>query len=184
MTSSQPSESTRWFRIFDKAFWLIWLGFPLMMWLVYLTNTNAPQIGEQLPTEYKNCVALMPTPQTMQGLSAAIFWGMFVFNFSIYVIVLTVFHVIVHRFACGQIYVSETLASLQLVAIALIAWPFLDSLVQNAGLYALHQRGDLPIYLPNMVIDIGPVAIGVFLLAIKLMLNHAIALKSEHDLTI
>lgn len=184
MTSIHPSESTRWFRILDKAFWLIWLGFPLMIWLVYRANTNAPQIGEQLPPEFKNCVALMPTPQTMRGPSAAIFWGMFVFNFSIYAIVLSVCHVIVHRFAHGRIYVSETLASLQFVGIALIVWPFLDAVVQNAGAYALHQRGDLPLFVPNNVVDIGPVAIGVFLLAIKHMLRHAIALKSEHDLTI
>lgn len=184
MTSTAPSEATRWFRVFDRVFWLIWLGFPLMMWLVYQANTDAPQVAEQLPPEYKNCAALLPSPQTMHGLSAAIFWGMFISNFSIYFVVLTVFHVILHRFARGRIYVSETLASLQLVAIVLIVWPFLDALVQSTGLYALHQRGDLPLNTPRMVIDIGPVAIGVFLLAIKHMLKHAIALKSEHDLTI
>lgn len=184
MTLSSPSESTRWFRVLDRAFWLIWLGFPLMMWLVYQANTNAPRIGEQLPPEFKNCIALMPMPQNMKGGSAAIFWIMFIVNFSIYAIVLWVFHAILHRFARGRIYVSETLASLQFVGIALIVWPFVDALVQNAGMYALHQRGDLPIYVPTGVIDIGPVAVGVFLLAIKLMLSHAIALKSEHDLTV
>lgn len=183
-----PTEATRnhaaRFRTFDRIFWLMWAAFPLMVWIIYATVIDAAALKDALPADRQNCADLMPNPSKMSAGGQAIFWSLFAFQLSIYVVLLATLHVIIHRFAMGRIFVSETLTSLSTIGGILIAWPFLESVVSNGAVYLLHQRGDLPIFVPNYVLDVAPIAVGVFLIALRYMLEHAIAMKSEHDLTI
>jgi hypothetical protein len=172
-----------WFRLIDKAFWLVWLGFPVMI-LVSITHNNRSQVAKTIPADRAQCLDLMPDPATMSATGKVIYWGLFAFELSIYVVLLATLHVIIHRFASGRIYVRETLQSLSWIGAVLIVWPFLDVVVPDLAAYVLHQRGDITYFAPTYVVDVGPIAVGVFLFAFRTMLEHAMAMKSEHDLTI
>jgi len=126
----------------------------------------------------------LPTPTNLSGTGKAIFWSYFAFQFSIYFVLFAVLHRIVHRFAKGRFLVSETLTNLQLMGIVLIVWPLLDNAVSNLVAYLWRQTGDMPVWTFNFSFDLAPIAVGVFLIALKGVLEHAMALKAEHDLTI
>jgi hypothetical protein len=50
--------------------------------------------------------------------------------------------------------------------------------------YALHEIGDIKFFVPSYNFDIGTIAGGVFLMALKFVVEHAILLQSENELTI
>ena len=90
----------------------------------------------------------------------------------------------VNRFANVRIFVSETLQGVWWMGIFLVVWPFVDTITTNAVSYALYQLGDIKFYLPSYNVDVGTIAGGVFLMALKFVIEHAILLQSENDLTI
>ncbi|UFX42992.1 hypothetical protein HAP47_0027695 [Bradyrhizobium sp. 41S5] len=51
-------------------------------------------------------------------------------------------------------------------------------------IYVLYRIGDIKFLLLNYNLDVGTIAGGVFLMALKFVLEHAILLQSENDLTI
>ena len=54
----------------------------------------------------------------------------------------------------------------------------------QAVAYALKARGDLPVYVASFAVDVAPIAVGLFLIALRHVLDHALAIKTENDLTI
>jgi len=184
MSSTDRSEHIAWFRTLDRVFWLAWAGFPVMIWVAYVTASSPAAIAVGMTPEQAKCLEILPRPSHMSFVGQLIYWGLFVFQLSIYVALLTILHRIIHRFAHDRIFVSETLASLRWMGIILIVWPFLETAVSNVGAYILKARGDLLLFVPSYIIDVGPIAVGVFLIALRYVLAHAIALKSELDLTI
>lgn len=90
----------------------------------------------------------------------------------------------VNRFANGRIFVSETLQGVWWMGIFLVVWPFVDTITTIAVTYALYQLGDIKFFLPSYGVDVGTVAGGVFLMALKFVIEQAILLQSENDLTI
>lgn len=185
MSPDRRHQSLVWFRTLDIAFWVLWLAFPVMIWIAYQHASDPASALESLKPELANCSEILPRPGQMSAQGKAIYWTLFVFQLSIYAVLLWVLHRIVHRFAGEKVFVDETLASVQLMGIILLVWPFLDVAVNNAAVYALKSLGDLPhIKSPGFMIDIAPLAVGVFLIAVKYVLEQGIALKSENDLTI
>lgn len=70
------------------------------------------------------------------------------------------------------------------MGIILVVWPFVDLITGNAVAYALYEIGDIKFLLPSYNVDIGTIAGGVFLMALKFVIEHAILLQSENELTI
>lgn len=181
---SDVQSRHRWFTYLDRAFWMVWLALPLVIFVSLKTLVDPGRLATQLPPELARCADLAPDPARMSAAGTAMYWGLFVFQVSIYLVLLGFLHVMVHRFATGRIFVGETLGTLQKLGVILIVWPFLETGVTNAVAYVLKARGDLPLFLPGYAIDIGPIAVGLFLLALRYALEQAIDIKSENDLTI
>lgn len=184
MTSTDRSKHIAWFRTLDRVFWLAWAGFPVMVWFAYVSANDPASSVVGMTPEQAKCLEILTQPTNMSPIGKVIYWTLFAFQLSIYVVLLSILHRIIHRFARDRIFVSETLASLQWIGVALIIWPFLQMVVTNLAAFGLKARGDIQVFLPSYVVDIGPVAVGMFLIALRYVLEHGIALKSENDLTI
>jgi Protein of unknown function (DUF2975) len=182
MTDSKDHLS--WFRRLDRIFWLIWAALPVMIWLAYLGVIQAGTPSAGMTPEQAKCFEILPTALSMSAQGKTILWSLFAFEISIYFVLFGILHRMVHRFATGRVLVSNTLANLQLMGIILIAWPVLDALATNLAGYFWQQSGDMLAWQINYVVDLAPIAVGVFLIALKGVLEHAIALKAENDLTI
>ena len=52
MGISVREQRQLWFRRLDRAFWVIWLSLPVVLWLAYYRTTTAPgTIAESLGGE-------------------------------------------------------------------------------------------------------------------------------------
>jgi hypothetical protein len=174
-----------WFRRLDRAFWVIWAAFPVVVWLAYRRTTTASvTIAESLSGEQAKCASIVANPLTMSAQGKVLFWALFALGISFYVVLIGMLHRMVNRFANGRIFVSETLQGVWWMGIFLVVWPFVDTTTTNAVLYVLYRIGDVKFFLPNYDIDVSTIAGGVFLMALKFALEHAILLQSENDLTI
>ena len=117
----------RWFRRLDWAFWMIWAAFPVMVWLAYRTNTTASAaLAESLSPDQAKCAGIVANPLGMSGVGQVLFWSLFALQLSFVAALIGILHRIVHRFASGRIFVSETLQGVWLMGIILMIWPFVD----------------------------------------------------------
>lgn len=175
----------RWFPRLDLAFWMIWAAFPVIVWLAYRHNTTASaSIAASLSPEQAKCAGIVTNPLDMSPQGQMLFWTLFLFQLSFFAVFTGILHRMVHRFARGRIFVSETLQGMWWMGIILVIWPFIDLITGNAVAYALHEIGDIKFFLPSYNVDIGTIAGGVFLMALKFVIEHAILLQSENELTI
>jgi hypothetical protein len=175
----------RWFRRLDLAFWMIWAAFPVVIWLAIRANTTASaSIAASLSPEQAKCAGIVSNPLDMSRQGQLLFWALFSFQLSFFAVLIGILHRMVYRFARGRIFVSETLQGVWWMGIILVIWPFIDLATSNAVAYALHEIGDIKFFLPSYNLDIGTIAGGVFLMALKFVIEHAILLQSENELTI
>lgn len=185
MGNSMRAQRRLWFRRLDRAFWAIWAAFPAVIYLAYRANTTAATaIAESLKPEQAACASIVANPLHMSVRGQLLFWTLFAFQLSFYVVLIGILHRMVHRFAKGRIFVSETLQSVWWMGIILVVWPFVDIVTSNIAAYALHRIGDVKFFLPSYNLDVGTIAGGVFLMALKFVIEHAILLQSENELTI
>ncbi|TYO65851.1 DUF2975 domain-containing protein [Bradyrhizobium hipponense] len=175
----------RWFRRLDLAFWAIWAALPVMVWLAYRANTTASAaIAASLSPDQAPCAGIVANPLHMSLPGKLLFWTLFTLQLSFFAVLIGILHRMVHRFARGRIFVSETLQGVWWMAIILVIWPFVDVITSNAVAYALYEIGDVKFHLPTYNIDVGTIAGGVFLMALKFVIEQAILLQSENELTI
>jgi Protein of unknown function (DUF2975) len=107
------------------------------------------------------------------------------FQMSIYFIILWLLHRMVRKFATGRIFVSDTLTGLKSLGLLLSVWPFVHSAVVYALLAGLKAHQDIPSYWPlPFNVNFGILAVGFFLLALKAVIENAIDIKADNELTI
>jgi hypothetical protein len=184
MTSENRSENLAWFQTLDHAFWALWIALPVMIGSIVWMLSDPAALLHGLTPEQMKCADIMPKPANFSSTGKLLFWGLIAFTFSFYVVLMAMFHRMVRRFARGHIFVSETLANIQWIGVIMIAFPFAEMLLGNVVNYALLKLGDSPVFAPTYMVDVGPIAVGAFLIALKFVLERAILLKSENDLTI
>ena len=184
--AAQARDRLKKLRLLNRLLWLCWLGLPVMIGVAYWTNAkNVSRAIANATPEQAKCLRIFPDPSNFSLDGRILFWSTFVFDFSIYFAILWVLHKMVRKFMSGQIFVSDTLAGLKSLGIILMVWPFLVSTVDYASHATLKAWRDLPAWWPlPFNVDIGVVAMGVFLLALKVVIEHAIDIKADNELTI
>jgi Protein of unknown function (DUF2975) len=91
----------------------------------------------------------------------------------------------VRKFVSGRIFVSDTLMGLKSMGLILIVWPFIVAAGRYLFQAALKAYQLLPSYWPlPFNVNFGVVATGLFLLALKAVIEHAIDIKADNELTI
>jgi hypothetical protein len=168
----------------DKFLWFCWLGFPAVLAVVYWrVTTLIPQAMVEAGTQ--GCLQQLGHPNYISATGRAVFWASFLFRNSIYFILLGVLHRMVRRFISGHVFVEDTLAGLKSLGVILIVWPFIAGASDYMEDTALRALGDLPPDWPAPVaVQFGAVAMGLFLLALKVVIEYAIEIKSDQELTI
>lgn len=184
MTEKTKAKRLARFRQLDRLFWLVWLGLPLMVWLSLAAAADPAALAAQLPAELAQCARLIPQPEQMSGLGKVLYWFLLGYQLSIYVVLLAALHRVVHRFAQGRLYAAETLSIVGWLGVVLVAWPFTETAVTGLVAYGLKALGDIPILVPSLAVDIAPITVGLFLIALRSVLTHAMAIEAENELTI
>lgn len=173
-----------WFRRLDRVLWGIWAALPVMLWAAYNASIEAGLPSSGMSPDQIRCLSILPSVVNLSPAGNAIYWSFFVFDSSIYVVLLAILHRLVRRMARGDLLVPPMLADLGTMGVVLIVWPFLETAVRNIVELLWIRTGDLPSWTADYFVDVGPIAVGVFLMALRGVLAHAIALKAEHDLTV
>jgi Protein of unknown function (DUF2975) len=185
-SASAEADRIRKFRRLDTLLWLCWAGLPFMIGIVYWDVFYAmPTALAGATAEEAKCLNILPNPANWQFEGKVILLSDLAIQFSIYFVVLGVLHRMVRKFIAGQIFVSDTLAGLKLLGGVLMIWPFLTAIIDYGSKTALKALGDYPGYMPVSVnVDLGVVAMGGFLLTLRYVIEHAMDIKADQELTI
>jgi hypothetical protein len=170
----------------NRWLWFCWFVLPL--WCGAIAWQSAVWVPAALVNASPvaaGCMRLLPDPAGMSFTGKVLYWSSFAFEFSIYFIVLWLLHRMVRKFVSGQIFVSHTLNGLRSLGYLLIVWPFIQVAVRYLLQTALKAHQDIPSYWPvKFSGNFGIVAMGLFLLALKAVIEHGIDIKADNELTI
>jgi Protein of unknown function (DUF2975) len=174
-------DAAKIYRVLDRLFWLIWIGFPVIIWLTYRAVLDQSALRAELPP---SCADAAPQVANFSGAGKTVVAAYFIGQFLFYGILLALAHVTIHRFAKGEVFVSNTLRFLTQLGILVALWPFFDLAASNLLAYGIKATGDMKSFTPNFVFDVGPFGVGLLILTIRSALGRAIQMKQENDLTI
>jgi Protein of unknown function (DUF2975) len=172
------------FKFLDKFFWSVWLAFPVLIWMTFRSVLTETAFVADIGKVSAACAEMIPQVGNFSFPGKAVAFTYIMSNFLVYMMLLGIAHVTIHRFAAGKIFVANTIKSLGHLGILIIAWPFFDLIATNATNYAFTVTGDLKTFEPNFLFDLAPFGVGLLVLTIFIVLRQAIELQQDHDLTI
>jgi hypothetical protein len=180
------SNRLRRFQQLNQLLWLCWLG--LLIWagiVFWRAGLAVPANFAGAPPEAINCLRLLPNPAGMSLTGKILYWSLLAFKASFFFIAFWILHRMVRKFASGRIFVFDTLAGLKSLGFFFTVWPFIQSAVQYGIEAALKANQDIPSYWPMPFnVNFGIAAMGLFLFALKAVMENAIDIKTDSDLTI
>ncbi|MEI6099782.1 MAG: hypothetical protein WCS20_16125 [Alphaproteobacteria bacterium] len=178
------TKSDGLFTWLDRGFWLIWAGFPLLIWAMVDGTLSAPDLlAAQLPDQAA-CIANLPNATTLHPMSQAVFWGAFAVTTSVYAVLLAHAHLVIHRCAQGQVFVAPMIGILRRIGVIIATFPLLDLAMGNLFAWVVYASGDSAVFLPTYALDLPVVGVGLLLLAIAYAMRQAVALHRDAALTI
>jgi hypothetical protein len=174
----------RLFTWLDRGFWLVWVAFPLLIWAIVRGTLTAPdQLAAQFP-EQAACIAALPHVLTLQPLSQAVFWGGFAVEFAIYAVLLAHAHLVIHRCAKGQVFVTPMIGILRRIGAIITLFPLFDLVMGNLITLTLYAQGDVAVFQPSFALDVPVLGVGLLLLALAHAMQQGVALQRDAALTI
>jgi hypothetical protein len=185
--ASKPDRTGRLERLrqLNWFLWFCWLGLPAFVFSTYWRITYRIPATFADDAAAPNCLRVLGHPGYMSASGRAVFWGEYLFETSIVFIALWMLHRMVRRFISGQIFVEQTLAGLKSLGLVLIVWPFLVAAARIGEDAALKALADRPQNWPvPFNVQLGIAAFGMLLLALKIVVEYAIEIKSDQELTI
>jgi Protein of unknown function (DUF2975) len=174
----------RFFVWMDRAFWLIWLAFPALIWLFVAEIRSAPDRLAELAPEQKACLAELPQLATFSATGRAAFWIGFGAEALFYVVILALGHLVIHRCARGRVLFTEMVGVLQWIGITIAGWPVVDLVLANALGMVLKGTGDVPIFTPTYTLDVPVLGVGLVIITISMAFRQAVRLREDAELTI
>lgn len=180
----QDAATHRMFYWLDRAFWVIWLGFPVLIWVSVQAVLNAPAQILALAPDQAACLADLPMVATFSTAGASVFWGGFGFQVAFYAVVLGMAHQVIHRCATGQVFVDTMIRTLRTMGILIALFPLVDIILANLSLWAYVTTGDIPVFLPTYGLDIPVIGVGLLLVTIAAAMRMAVQLHQDAELTI
>jgi hypothetical protein len=168
----------------DRGFWLIWAGFPFLVWsVVHDTLTVSAQLAAQLPNQAA-CIARLPNVLSLHPLSQLVFWGGFAVANLVYVVLLAHAPLVIHRCARGQVLVDPIIGILQWIGMIIAGFPVLDLALRNLLDWTLNLTGDTAVFQPSFALELPVLGVGLLLLAISHAMRQAVALQRDAALTV
>jgi hypothetical protein len=174
----------RLFQWLDRAFWLIWLGFPVMIWLLVQSVLDAPAQLLALAPEQATCLAELPLPSTFSPTGQWVFWLAFAVEMVMFAALLAMAHAVIHRCATGQVFVSGMIGTLHRIGLLIVGFPVVDLVLQNLTLWVYVQTGDVPTFSADFALDLPVIGVGLLLITIAAAMRMAVQLHQDAELTI
>jgi Protein of unknown function (DUF2975) len=182
MPSSIPRNAL--FVRLDWLFWLVWLLFLGLIWMTFRSLLDETGVQAQLPDMDLACLQALPLYANYSVTGKSMMILNLLLQFAVYALLLFVAHRTIHRCAAGDVFVADTLKTLGFVGWIILAWPVFDLALTNLTSIVLFETGDLKAFQPSYLFDVGPVGVGLLILSMRLVIDHAIRIKQDHDLTI
>jgi hypothetical protein len=184
VTVDDSQQRQKFFARMDTAFWVIWALFPVMFGLAAYTLLQPDTFTQGLTAEQIKCMGNKLSLGQGSVAAATAVWVQVTYEICFYILMFAILHRMIRQFMKGAIFVGRTLTSVQTLGWVLVAYPFGASLITTASNLILARMGEPSSGIVSYFIDLGPIAVGLFLVALKHVLHHAMQMKSENDLTI
>jgi hypothetical protein len=167
------------FRLIDRLFWLVWIGFPF----AFLGTAELGGLDPaQTPPDI--CLPWLPDYSVLTPLGQALLWVRFGAEFMVWGIGLALAHWVIHRAAKGQVFATDILWPVRSMGLLLLVWPMASVILDNLTAWSLAGLipGQVyePIWMPNIII----MGFGLFLMMIATVLGQAVDLARDAELTI
>lgn len=182
-----PPLNKNQFRTLDRLFWLFWMFWIILLlvlgavlWFVFDPSAST----EGLSTADLACLANMTLPSSLSAFGKAVYGILIASSFIFYSVCFAMLHRAIRTFRAGYVFDHRTLNSLKWLGIVLVAFPFVQCLLEFGVLDFLERYEGAKLTTTGSVIDIGTTAFGLFVLALRQVLQHGLVIKSENDLTI
>jgi Protein of unknown function (DUF2975) len=183
MSRVQPDAAH--FLLLYRFFWLVWLLFLSLIWMVFSSlGQYAAAAYPQLPDLDLACLSALPQYADYSVLGKATVIGNLILQFAVYAALLAVAHWNIYKCSRGEVFVGQTLKTLGFVGWIVLVWPLFDLALTNLTNYAMFVAGDADSFEFGNVFDVGPFGVGLLILSIRLVIEHAISMKQDQDLTI
>ena len=171
-------NSSKIFQKLDRAFWVVWSAFPFFLgYGVYYVVTDGFFSSKTDPS--KNFPIM--NFSVMGKLLASSYIGL---NIILYILLFLFIHTLINHFRRGNIFVRNTLTYMHRIAWLLLAWPFIEIMQYNLVAFSLDCLGDVPNWEPSYCIDLTFIALGLVILALRLVMFHAIKLHKDMQYTV
>lgn len=174
----------RLFRRLDRAFWLIWLGFPALVWILVRQVADAAADLAALVPEQAACLQDLPLVTNFSAQGRAAFWALFGFEMCFYVLILALAHVVIHRCATGQAFVAGMVTMLRRIGFLIALYPVVELGLGNLVAAILASTGDVAVFQANFALDLPVVAVGFLLVTMAAAIQMAVRLHQDAELTI
>ncbi len=166
------------FTYLDRAFWMAWGALPFLAGMrIYFLFTSA----------YFNAVggADGEMPIMEFSLAGQILASSFLcVNLVLYIALLAYMHTLTRQFRRGSLFVEGTLKYMKRIALLMMAWPFIKIISYNLTSYTLVQLGDVHNWKLQFDIDLPLISAGLVILALRLVMSHAIKLHHDAQFTV
>jgi hypothetical protein len=160
----------------DAVLWGLWLIAPYFIF-------KAIKLTWSLP--YNIDIIAQPAIVATYSIQGQIVIGLTIAtNIAIFTFMVLLIHKLVRRFLKGEILISATLKTIKIMAYLFILMPFFSLLIYNFGLFMLHRFGDLKSWQPFYDLDIVGIATGLMFFALHILIQYALKLQKDVDLTI
>lgn len=172
------NTDTQIFNNLNKAFWVVWGVLPLI---------TVVQIYIFLTSAYFNPDGSNGGEISIMGFSLAgkVLVSCFLcVNIVLYVTLLAHMHILVHQFRDDNPFVDSTLKYMKRIAILMVVWPFIKTIFFNLTSYGLVQFEDADNWKLQYDLDLPLISAGLVILALRLVVSHAIKLHHDAQYTV
>lgn len=177
MTTDKKTD-TQIFSRLDKAFWMAWGALPFLAGLrIYFLYTSAYFNAGGIAGGEKAIIEFSPMGQILATSFLCI-------NLILYIALLAYMHTLTRQFQRGSLFVENTLKYMKRIAILMIAWPFVKVISFNLASHALVRLGDVHEWKLQFDLDLALISAGLVILALRLVMSHAIKLHHDAQYTV
>jgi hypothetical protein len=174
----------RLFHLLDRALWLIWLGFPVLVWIMVRQILDAPAQLAALAPEQAACLKGLPMVANFSAPSQTAFWGQFAVEMAVYAVLLWMAHRVIHRCATGQVFVAAMIGTLRRIGLVIALYPLVELVLTNLTMLVYLLVGDLATYLPDFALNLPVIGVGLLLVTMAAAMRMAVDLHRDAELTI
>lgn len=167
------------FKRLDQAFWAVWcilpviIGIRLYFLFTYGAFNTAGTTSEETP--------IMDFSWPGIVLACCIISIGLVFYVSLFAFM----HQLIRQFVHGNFFIDRTLQCMKRIAVIMLAWPFVKIIILQLLSYGLFLVGDIKEWtLEWHGIDLSLIATGLVVLALRLVIAHAIELHHDAEYTV